>query len=53
MTTEQAAPSSTAVICQNRAAANRQVIAGQPWRAVKGEDPQDEALHDLSKQIVG
>jgi hypothetical protein len=41
------------VICRNRAAAKRQVIADQPWRTVKEEDRQDEALLDLANQIVG
>ena len=40
------------LISQNRADAKRQVIADQQWQTVQQEDQQNEALLDLSRQIL-
>jgi uncharacterized membrane protein len=40
------------LISQNRADAKRQVIADQQWQTVKEEESQNEALLDLSRQIL-
>jgi hypothetical protein len=40
------------MISQNRADANRQVLADQQWQTVKQEDEQNEELLELSNQIL-
>ena len=40
------------LISQNRADAKRQAIAGQQWQTVQEEDRQNEALLDLSREIL-
>lgn len=40
------------LISQNRADAKRQAIADQQWQTVQEEDTQNEALLDLSRQIL-
>jgi len=40
------------LISQNRADAKRQAIADQQWQTVQDEDTQNEALLDLSRQIL-
>lgn len=40
------------MISQNRGDAKRQVIADQQWKTVQTEDQQNQALLDLSKQIL-
>ena len=40
------------LISQNRADAKRQAIADQQWHIVQEEDRQNEALLDLSRQIL-
>jgi Protein of unknown function (DUF1003) len=40
------------MISQNRADAERQVIADQQWRTVQDEDQQNDELLDLSRQIL-
>ena len=40
------------LISQNRADAKRQAIADQQWQTVQEEDGQNEALLDLSRQIL-
>ena len=40
------------MISQNKADANRQVLADQQWQTVKQEDEQNEELLELSSQIL-
>jgi uncharacterized membrane protein len=40
------------MISQNRADAERQVLADQQWQTVKEEDTQNQELLDLSNQIL-
>ena len=40
------------LISQNRADANRQVIADQQWNTVQVEEQQNEQLIDLSQQML-
>ena len=40
------------LISQNRADAKRQAIASQQWQTVQEEDRQNEALLDLSREIL-
>ena len=40
------------MISQNRADAERQVVADQQWQTVKEEDKQNEELLNLSRQIL-